>query len=179
MEAASRMNPLIKGPLEWMSGQTFFQKGPAGGRPLKDLDPTVGRTIANIKQQLGGEETRFAKPVMGSSALEFVLANSPLSRVLTTARTASDPRKGALGKIWNLGTGFKVTDVSPGSQDALLQERADQAMKTLGARDFTLTYLPEDVKAGLSPEQQVAYLQLMAIKKAMQARKRERVEADK
>jgi hypothetical protein len=179
MEAASRMNPLIKGPLEWMSGQTFFQKGPAGGRPLKDLDPTVGRTIANIKQQLGGEETRFAKPVMGSSALEFVLANSPLSRVLTTARTASDPRKGALGKIWNLGTGFKVTDVSPGSQDALLQERADQAMKTLGARDFTLTYLPEDVKAGLSPEQQVAYLQLMAIKKAMQARKRERVEAAK
>lgn len=177
MEAASRMNPLVKGPLEWMTGQTFFQKGPAGGRPLEDLDPTVGRLMANVKQQLGGEETRFAKPVMGSSALEFVLANSPLSRALTSARTASDPRKGNLGKAMNLLTGFKVTDVSPGSQDALLQERADQAMKTLGARDFDVVYLPEDVKAALSPEQQVAYLQLMAIKKAMQDRKKERVAA--
>ena len=46
LEAGSRLNPLLKAPLEWMAGQSFFQKGPMGGRRLEDLDPTIGRTLA-------------------------------------------------------------------------------------------------------------------------------------
>lgn len=43
LEVLSRLNPLVKGPLEFITGRSLFQKGPRGGRPLDDLDPTLGR----------------------------------------------------------------------------------------------------------------------------------------
>ena len=48
LEALSRMHPLLKAPLEYSTGELFFQAGPDGGRDLKDADPLIGRTLANI-----------------------------------------------------------------------------------------------------------------------------------
>src|SRR5690606_22560253 len=97
-----------------------------GGRDLLDMDPTIGRTISNVSELLGGEpwETGSgqAKPFLGQG-VEFAAANSPLSRLFSTVRTATDPRKyeGPLpgaGVAANLLTGLRVHDLSPAARDA-------------------------------------------------------------
>jgi len=170
LEAGSRLNPALKMPLEWMTGQTFFQKGPSGGRPLEDLDPTIGRTMANIKEMMGGEKTRDAKPLAGSQALEFILGNSPASRLMTTTRTLTDPRKNTAAKMVNFLTGVKLSDVSPASQDAILREKMALATKRLGGKSFTRTYLPEDRKAKLSEKDQIDALIINTIQKELERR---------
>ena len=180
-EVLSRMNPLIKGPAELFTGQSFFQKGPIGGRPIEDLDPTIGRTLSNIgqlakdpKRILFGGEHESVDPVQTSRLAEFVLSNSPLSRATTTARVASDPRKGLGAKAANLLTGFKVADVSPASQDALLREEAAKAMKRLGGKSFTRTYIPKDRREKMSPEAQLDALLLDSLMSELARRAKER-----
>lgn len=168
LEALSRMNPLIKAPIEWATGESFFQRGPMGGRDIGDIDPTIGRTLSNLT----GQEKPVTFP--GSQALEFTAANSPLARVLTSARQASDPRKDWLTKGLNLGTGVRVTDVSPGSQDAILRERAAAIMKDLGAKSFMRTYFPAEEIAQLPPEQQIEALRLQALMNTLAKRAKER-----
>ena len=163
MEMLSRTNPFIKAPLEWLTGQSFFQRSASGGRPLEDLDPTIGRTVANVGEYFGGERPRRAEPIAGSAAAEFVLANSPLSRLLTGVRTLTDPRKGAGAKASNLLTGFRVSDVSPAAQDAILRERTMEAMKGMGGRTFERTSIPDEVIASLPPDQQVLALRYRAL----------------
>lgn len=154
LELGSRLNPVVKAPLEWMTGESFFQKGPMGGRDLSTMDPTLGRIAANL---VGSTE-----PVTfpGSDALEFVLGNSPLSRVLTTARTLTDARKDPLTKLSTLTTGIRVTDVSPAAQDAVLRERIQQLQRELGGRDFDTVTMPADKLAALPPEQRAKYDEL-------------------
>lgn len=157
LELGSRMNPLLKAPLEWMTGQTFFQKGPSGGRELEDLDPTIGRTMASIGRLaanprailFGGDEAQV-DPVRIPYSLEFFAMNTPFSRALTTARTLTDPRKSLAAKAINLGTGVRVTDVSPAAQDAILQERAAELLKDLGGKEFAKPYFPKERKERLS-----------------------------
>ena len=177
LEAGSRGNPLPKSLAEWMTGQTFFQKGPSGGRPLEDLDPTIARTIANIKESLGGEKQRHVKP-FGGDAFEFVAGNSPLSRGLTTLRTLFDPRKSKGAKALNFLTGFKVSDVSPASQDAILSERIKEAEHRLGGRDYEVTYIPQDIFDAMSPLQQLDVLRVQAAKKELAKNKKERLEQE-
>lgn len=172
-EIGSRLNPALKMPIEWGTNQSLFQKGPSGGRPLEDLDPTVGRTIANLKQLAGGDEQRYVEP-FGGSAVEFALANSPLSRLLTTARTLSDPRKNKRSKAVNFLTGAKISDVSPASQDAILREAAAEAMKRLGGKTFTRTYVPADRKEKLSEQDQMDALMLDSLMKELARRTKER-----
>lgn len=169
LEALSRINPLIKGPLEWATGQSFFQKTPMGGRPLEDLDPTLGRTISNI----AGEQY----PVELPRSLEALAANSPLTRLFTSARTASDPRKSNLAKAMQLGTGFRIADVSPGAQDAMLQEQIDEVKKSLGGRTFSKSYVPEDVRAQLSPQNLLDAMKMDALERLIRERKKKRRKA--
>lgn len=163
LEGASRMNPLTKAPIEWMTNQTLFQKGPAGGRPLEDLDPTLGRIISNIKQAVTGEETPHAKPLLGSQALEFAVANSPLTRFATTARQMTDQRKLGLGGAVNLLTGMRVSDISPAAQDAILRERAQEAWKQLGARPFVRMSVPSEERLKMGSAEGLASDRLKAI----------------
>lgn len=137
LELASRANPLVKGPLEWATGQSFFQRGPEGGRPLEDLDPTLGRLAANVSGQKNA--VRFP----GSAAVEAIVGNSPLTRVASTARQLTDTRKGVGIKALNLLTGVRVTDVSPAAEDAVLRERARNVMKEMGAKSFERVYFPK------------------------------------
>lgn len=144
-EAASNLSPVVKAPLEWATGQSFFQAGPGGkGRDLEELDPTIGRTIGNIA---GGDAWKTP------TALEFFAANSPLSRVATTARQLTDTRKGIDEKAINLLTGVKVSDVSEKSQERVIQNRALDLMKEMGARTFDKPYFPSEVEAAMTPEE--------------------------
>ena len=173
-----------------MTGQSFFQKGPMGGRPLEDMDPTLGRTMANLTGR------REAVKFPGSDALEFAVGNSPLSRTASTVRTMTGPLRTLTdptmkGEFWpevlktatNLGTGFRVTNVSPAAQDALLRERAQQLMKKAGSKTFVRSYIPEEVKAGMSPQEQADAQKLQALMNTLanrsKARKEARAAADK
>jgi hypothetical protein len=161
MEALSRMNPLIKGPLEYFSGQSFFQRGPAGGRRLEDLDPTLGRTLSNIAGMgQTAEVARRRQPVRLLQVLETALANQPLTRFMTMARTLTDPRKRlrpdlpipSLATAINLATGARLSDVPERTTDALLREAAQRMLKKTGvARGFEKIYVPKEILKALPP----------------------------
>lgn len=177
LEGASRLNPLVKAPLEWMTGQTFFQKGPLGGRPLGDLDPTIGRMISNA---VGWEDA--AKSWLGTKdmtkAAEFTLGNSPLSAVLTTMRQATDPRKSLGFKALNLLTGVRVSDLSPGAQDALARERVQLLLTESGGKVFERPYLPKDTDfqaMGMTESEIEKAKQLHAMLNVLAARTKQRL----
>lgn len=138
MQTMSQMNPLVKMPIEWGTGESFFQRGPLGGRDLGDLDPTIGRTMSNIGE-LTGMMPEGSGPVRfpGQQPVEFVLGNSPVSRALTTARSLTDTRKGAVSKGLNFLTGARVSDISPAAQDAVLRDAAQAYGKSIGAKEFS------------------------------------------
>lgn len=146
-----QMNPLYKGPLEYATGQSFFQTTLDGGRPLKDVDPLLGRISSNVKGMVTGEEVREAARY--PRLLEMIAANSPMSRYLSSFRQMTDSRKGPGAKAASFLLGPRFTDVSPAAQDAILREQTNFIMQELGARDFTRHYIPEWIKERMSPEQ--------------------------
>lgn len=152
LEAISRLNPLLKFPLEWSTGESFFQRGPLGGRNLEEMDPTIGRTISNVGDLLTGNRTEAAEPVP-NAFFEALAANSPLTRVLSTARTLTDPRKyegktGGAAILANLLTGMRVSDVDERVRDAQIDEHVQQQMMELpGSRTFERPYVPTDTLA--------------------------------
>ena len=177
MEGMSRLNPMVKFLAEAGTGQTFFQRGPMGGRRLEDLDPTMGRTVANISDLLTGERTGQVQPLV-SQTFEHAMLNSPFSRALTTARTLTDPRKGLLGTALNLGTGFRVSDLPPRTQEALLREAAEAAILEIpGGKTFRNVYLPEDLLATMSPAEREHAERLRDLKRMLAKRAKERAEA--
>lgn len=175
LEAISRMNPVLKAPLESLFGQSTFQRGPGGGgRSLEDLDPALGRTLSNIRELATGDKSKNPVRYPGSSVIEHALSNSPLSGVINKLRTATDPRKGLGAKAINLLTGIKATDVSPSAQDRELRNRVGQIEKQLGGRTFSLSYVPKETQEGMSPKEKKALEQLKAIKDLLEARSKSR-----
>lgn len=166
LEALSRTTPLIKAPLEWATGESFFQRGPGGGRDIEDLDPLLGRIGANIT----GQEQAYKLP----RELEFMVANSPLTRVLSTVRTLTDPRKEPITKALNLSTGMRFTDISPAAEDAILRENAQREMKSLGSKTFLRTYIPDPIEASMSPEVKEQARRLEALMNELATRAKER-----
>lgn len=145
MEGLSSVNPLIKAPIEYATGESFFQRGPLGGRDLGDLDPTIGRLLSNIGESTGLRDPGSG-PVRypGQFPLEFIAGNSPLARGLSTARVLSDPRKSLGERAMNALTGFRSTTISPGAQDAVLRDAAAALGKQLGAKEFSRIRFTED-----------------------------------
>lgn len=146
-ELGGKLNPLLKGPIEAATGQSLFQQ-----RPLTDLDPALGRTLSNVGLRDTFASGR-AKPVIGPQFENFLM-NTPISRALTTARTATDSRKlegGAFpGSIalMNLGTGLRFSDVSPQVQEGILRDAIAQASKDRGATRFeTIRFSKADIAA--------------------------------
>jgi hypothetical protein len=174
LETLSRSNPLIKMPLEFATGQSFFQRGPEGGRPIGDLDPAIGRTIANLGNLTGLRESTQPVRYPGSEIIEQLAANSPASRLIATARTLTDPRKDALTKATNLLSGVRISDVSPAAQDRATLEKATSILKGIGGRTFSDAYVPADKLATLPPETQELVKQLQELKKGIGKRRKER-----
>jgi hypothetical protein len=142
--------PMLKGPLEWATGRSFFQQGPEGGRSLGDMDPLLGRLAANVKQMVTGETTPHVSP-LGGGLTEAIAANSPFSRALSTARQLTDPRKHEDPAMLasNMLTGMRFSHISPAAQDARVRELADSRYKELGGRGFTRMHTPEEVREAM------------------------------
>lgn len=116
-ELAGRLNPLAKMPLELAAGKQLFS-----GRELEDLEGNLGRIGANIT----GADEPYDTPLL----LEQAISNSPLSRLATTVRMASDLRKG-LGTKAAIGlTGVRVSDVDiEKSQNIAKREALEDVLK--------------------------------------------------
>jgi hypothetical protein len=163
LEMLSRLNPMLKGPLEYLTGQTFFQRGPTGGRRLEDMDPALGRLLANLRGL--AEPARVAaarKPVRLPLWFEQLSANMPWSRFVTTLRTLTDPRKRirpdvpipGLPTLVNLLSGVRVMDVSEAAIDKLIRDAIQQRMQDTGiARRFERVYIPLEEIERLPPRQ--------------------------
>ncbi len=78
-DLATRLNPLVKHPIEIATGQSLFH-----GRPLTTVTPDIGGFIENIRQWAGGEKQR-PRPFI-SQAVEHFARNTPFSRYLSSAR---------------------------------------------------------------------------------------------
>ncbi len=166
-ELLSRTNPLIKAPLELATGQSFFQRGPMGGRPLEDLDPLVGRLLSNVT---GDEELLKSLP----TSVEVGLANSPLAPLLAHLRVGTDSRKGAIARSFNLLTGGRITDVSEGAQASMLQEALHREMKDAGGKAFTRVFFSKEDLAAMSPAEREKAVRLNALNKLLATEAKER-----
>ena len=177
LEAASRLTPYLKGPAEWVTGRSFFQQGPSGGRDISDLDPVLGRTVSNATQYirwLAGDKTALKErplPAKLPAALEQLVSNSPLSRYATSTRTLLDPRKNAIEKAVNLLSGARVTTISKRAQLAMAQERLGVLGKErFGLKDMIVNYIPEQELERLrvtDPEQYAEAMKFRALQSAI------------
>lgn len=174
LELMSRMNPLLKGGVEMATGRSLFNRSALGTRPLEDLDPTIGRILANVTHQ------KDAVRYPGDRTLEGVLGNTPLASVLNEIRSATDTRKGLPEKLARSLLGVRVVDMSEGARDALLRDLMNKQLSDLpGARGFAETYIPKDILAKMPPAQQQQALgnraELSQLDRRARARAKERL----
>jgi hypothetical protein len=137
-------SPIIKGPAEYGLGRSSFQGGPLGGRDIADLDPLGGRILTQLglqKEKPGGQ----AAPIFDSPGLEFLLSNSPVSRILSSAKTALDDRKNVIERAANILTGMRITSVSPEQKQRGIRELTNAISKDLGARPFTTFTISDEL----------------------------------
>jgi len=174
LEALSRLNPVVKAPMEYSTGQTFFQKEPGGGRSLADADPTLGRLMANLT----GREKAVRYP--GDQLAEVVLSNSPVSRILSTARQVTDPRKSLATKGVNLLTGARVSDISPGAQDAVLRDKIETVLRDYPeARRYVKTFVSKEQLDQMDPKRRAKVESMTAMLNDLAKRASSRAKAKK
>ena len=123
-----------------------------------------------------------AKNWLGSkgltTAVEFAVGNSPITRLATTARQLTDPRKTLGMKALNLGTGMRISQVSPPAQESLTREYASQLLKEVGGRTFTRTYAPSEQElAGLSEADREKAKRMHALLNLLAQKSKDRKEA--
>jgi hypothetical protein len=155
------LNPMIKGPLEAMTGRSFFQD-----RELIDQDPVMGRIFSNI---FGGEppNTRTA---------DQLLMNA-IPTPLTIAKQLTDTRKGVGAKATNLLTGIKTTDVPDKVQEALGRQQLQELLRTMGGHKYEQFVMPKDELAKLPPDQQEKARVIQALLKELSERAKKRAKA--
>jgi hypothetical protein len=129
-------NPLMKWWIEYSTNTSLFSQGPMGGRRLDDLDPSIGRALANVGLADVDVSGR-AQPVLGSPMLESLAAASPVSRLLSTTKVATDTRAGALAKGARLLTGVRTEYVSQEQITRDLRDRLNAIQIAAGARPLT------------------------------------------
>jgi hypothetical protein len=179
LHVMSQLSPMIKGPGEWFTGQTWFQQGPMGGRAIEDLDPAVGRAMSNAMVSMGLRKREGAMPVQwagpATRPLEHAIAQSPFGRLATTARTIFDPRKTKTEKALNTLTGVRTTTVSPQAQDAMVRDLlATEVRRHPAGRLFITPYFSEMEKANLSPEDMAQVERMEALRELLIKRSKER-----
>ena len=112
-----------------------------GGRDLASMDPSLGRifTQLGIQDPLPNEQ---AAPAFGPRGLEFALANSPASRLLSTTKGLLDYyRKSLTQRASNALLGMKLTTVNQQQRRRGVRELMNARMKEAGVRPFE-TYQP-------------------------------------
>lgn len=162
MDLLGQLNPLIKTPLELMTGKQFYS-----GRDLKDLDPRTGR----IAEAAGLVDDAKSVPYW----LDELVMNSPISRGVGMVGQAIDPDKdwGALGT--NFTTGIKLTDVDATQQ----RERAarniidDLLQGAPGVGKFETFFVSPENRDTIDPET----LRLLQLLEGIKRQSRERKKA--
>jgi hypothetical protein len=150
------LNPLLKLPLEGLTGRQFYT-----GR---DLDDLYTRT--------------------GSVAGDQLLMNSPLSRAYTQGRTAVEALSGSPAKALNLLTGLRITDVDVEKQQQIEGRKLlEQLLKqNPNVAQFQTFNVPKDKLANMTPQDEllmrlertlVAHAQEAALEKRAKAGDRE------
>jgi hypothetical protein len=141
----------------------------------------VGQLAQNPDAIFSGKTLDRVDPVKwpGSKAMEHIFANTPLSRLSTTARVLTDPRKDLATKGFNLLTGLRISDVSPEASESIVRERMMNLMKDLGSKEFVRPYFPQEMMDSMSPEQQLERMQLQAMINELANRAKARAEAAK
>ena len=159
----SMSSPIIKGPAEYGLGRSSFQGGPLGGRDIADLDPVGGRILTQLglqKEKPGGQ----AAPAFDSPGLEFLLSNSPVSRILSSTKTALDDRKNVIERAANILTGMRITSVSPEQKQRGIRELTNAISKDLGARPFTTFHISDELLEYAKENDPEKYATLLRIK---------------
>jgi hypothetical protein len=190
VELGSRLAPQYKFPIEFSVGESLFQRGPMGGRDVLDQDPTIGRLISNVGELAGLPAREFpgtgrARPFL-STGFEQLAANLPSSRLATTLRTLTDQRKWEGGlfpgskALLNVGTGFRVSDLSPQAQEAMLRDELAALSRESGAKAFeTVRFTKSQIAAAerADPEfaQRMRALNAAAAELAARAKKRAKI----
>ena len=139
----SKMNPIVKGLAEYGLGRSSFQGGPLGGRDLADMDPSVGRILTQLGIQDPTPSGRAAPFI--SRGFEFAVSNSPISRVVSSTKTALDSRKNPLERAVNLLTGLRITTVSPEQSRSALRDIGNAIARDAGARSFETFHIPQNL----------------------------------
>jgi hypothetical protein len=168
LDLLAMLNPLVRAPLEHATGQSFYQRG----EPVGNLDPNIGRLLSNLGVYAGlrGEH---AGPMEfpGSSVVEPLVAASPLSRMVGTAKGLTDTRKkglvGALEKAANATTGLRITDVSPAKQHATLLRRAQELAKKAGGKAREDVYFSKAQLERLKETDPALYARQKALQKML------------
>lgn len=171
LEYLSSFNPYLKYPLEGATGQTFFQRGLEGGRPLRELDPTMARLAENVATPFGRGQglADAAKRVPGWMALEHAAANSPGAKYLSSARTLTDQRKWQNrdmvlpDALTNLLSPARITTVSPQRQERLLQQASNVLADNLGAKSWKNRYFKKEDIARAQQENPLLAAQMQAL----------------
>jgi len=171
-EFLSRTHPFIKGPLEAVTGKSFFQRGPGGPRDIEDLDPILGRILSNVHDVVTGERSK--EPFKLPSLLEQAAGNSPLSSWLTSVRTLTDPRKNWSSRLLNTLTGARLTDVPERAMEKTRDEITQQLMREAGARQFVNVYFPKWQLYQMTPQQRERAMLLQGYKNLVARQQRER-----
>jgi len=179
LELLSRLTPPARVPLELTFGQVSHQRDASGGRNIEDLDPNIARALQNISDTIKGTTTQDIEAPLGINKpawqrAEVLTQMLPISRAASTVRQLFDTRKQLPIRAMNLLTGLRVTDVSPAAQDAILRERIDTLKRGMGAREFPTIYFPEEVKSRMSPAKLEKALEMEALQRAIEGRKRKR-----
>lgn len=202
-ELLSRANPLLKYPLEAITGQTFFQKGKqgVGGRPLSDLTPIVPGIFANLGGipvgdeavgGLGGPTGREVRKRLADTwplaGAEHALMNSPYARWVSELRqaTANIPpamqgdTSRLLSYLARTASGMKPTDVQGWQREMVRREKLEQAMRGLGGvEEFQKLYYPKAAFAGMPEEEAAKKLALQdlhaSLSKSARARSKARL----
>lgn len=155
---AGMLNPIPKALGEVATGKQFYS-----GRDLQDLDSRLARLIDP------------ENPPKVSVLWDQFAMNMPiLSPLMTTLGTMADPRKGAGAKAVNLLSGVKISDVDVSrSRDRIARDAIEEMMQgNPSIRTFQNLYVPRELAATLTPEEQL----LMAEYGNIQQRARERAQ---
>ncbi len=95
----SRLNPLIKYPLELATDHDIYRE-----RPLSTVTPDAGSTLQNIANGNGKPQPFISQEV------EHALRNTPLTRYLSTLRRVTDRERNAAALAASLGLGVHYSE---------------------------------------------------------------------
>jgi len=132
----SSSSPAAKWVVEASTNTSLFSQGPMGGRRLDDLDPTLGRLATNLGLQDVSPSGRAA-PV-GGPMLESIAAASPIARILSSAKIATDTRTNAATKVVRLLSGGRIETVSQEQITRDIRDRVNALQVAAGARPLTI-----------------------------------------